>query len=522
MIGKNAGTNELSLFTLNNWKEMWLKSSPRMTLTVLITALALFASITACKGEVSLFYELDTGENNALEYRDHAPEKAGSNSSFGAGVLRSRLAGIDRSVLYRAVEGELENIKFNFFADIDYKGKVNKVIDRGGERFSITGELEGSFSSFVISVYDEAVSGTLRTGDGGIYELKHLGEGVFKIEEIDPYSFPESPLDTIKVELKQDSETGFDINSPMQEEGTAGDPMPTEAGDTVIDVLVVYTPSALSSAGGESEMLALIDSAIDDTNIAYQNSNINVTLNLVHAEQVSYTEFSYQTDLSRLRVQGDGYLDYVHTLREIHSADMVSMVINNYQSCGMAYQMTYLSPDFADYAFSVVHIGCAVSNHSFAHELGHNFGCDHAVGDGEPPLERDGSAIYNYAYGWRFGYDQYRTIMAYSPGMRVGHFSNPYVFYAGYATGQPTFYADSAYNAKVINNTAPTVAMFRDVSCPPVDTNGDCSIDLYDLLKMGGQWMKTGCYSSDIAPIGAPDGIVNYKDLALLAKYWKP
>ncbi len=499
-----------------------MKSGPCTTLTVLFTALAVFVFTPASKSEVSLFYELDTAENNGLQYKSQAFEKSRFSSSSRPGAIRSRLTGVDRTVLYQAVDGGLENIKFNFFADIDYTGRVSKVIDRGGERFSITGELEGSFSSFVISVYDEAVCGTLRTGDGSIYELKHLGKGVFKIEEIDPYSFPEAPHDTIKVDAEQDSESESDINSSMQQEDIAGDPMPTEAGDTVIDVLVVYTPSALSAAGGESEMLALIDSAIDDTNIAYQNSSVNVMLNLVHAEQVSYTEFSFQTDLSRLRDQGDGYLDYVHTLREIYSADMVSMVINNYQSCGMAYQMTYLSPNFADYAFSVVHIGCAVSNHSFAHELGHNFGCEHAVGDGEPPLERDGSAIYDYAYGWRFGSGQYRTIMAYSPGIRVPHFSNPYVFYAGYATGQPTFYADSAYNAKVINNTAPTVAMFRDISCPPADTNGDCSIDFLDIRKMAGHWMKTGCYSSDIAPVGNPDGVVNYKDLALLARYWKP
>ena len=52
--------------------------------------------------------------------------------------------------------------------------------------------------------------------------------------------------------------------------------------------------------------------------------------------------------------------------------------------------------------------------------------------------------------------------MAYAPGPRINHFSNPAVYVGGHPTGVMNTAAGGADNAMTINATAPIVADFRD------------------------------------------------------------
>jgi hypothetical protein len=136
---------------------------------------------------------------------------------------------------------------------------------------------------------------------------------------------------------------------------------------------------------------------------------------------------------------------------------MVSLFSNDQAYCGMGYLMTSLSAGFESSAFTVVNHECATGYYSFAHELGHNMGCHH---------DRDNATtgLYPYSYGWRFtgvSGSLYRTIMAYAPGTRVQRFSNPDVTYDGVPTGVPIGFANQSHNAATINNSAYTVANFR-------------------------------------------------------------
>jgi hypothetical protein len=111
--------------------------------------------------------------------------------------------------------------------------------------------------------------------------------------------------------------------------------------------------------------------------------------------------------------------------------------------------------------FSVVKSTC-MSQHSLAHEIGHNQGNKH---------DRDNATTqgaYPYSYGFRRCLSDgtgFRTVMAYSctGASRVAWFSNPGVTYNGHATGiaYETDPANSADNARSMNNTAATVAAFR-------------------------------------------------------------
>jgi hypothetical protein len=381
-------------------------------------------------------------------------------------VSRRRVVTVDLPALHaRKTPGA--RLSFNLFIDVNLEGVVEQVMERGDDDFTLAGRLSGQeFSTFILVVKDGVAVANIRTEDGSPYQVRHLGDSFYDLRQIDATKY--APCGTTG-EHAVAAPVPPAVPAKVAEPKTAKD-----AGDTM-DVMVVYTPAARAAAGGTAAMQALINLAVDESNFAYQFSQITPRLRLVYQQEVPYTETgSMNVDLDRLTGTGDGFVDQVHALRDTYGADMVSMFIENTNLCGLAWLMTALSPGFADSAFSVVTWDCATGNYSFAHELGHNMGCAHdranAVGGG----------LYPYSYGWRFvtaGNVTNRTIMAYAPGERIQRFSNPDVLYNGVATGVPTNLPTAAHNALTINNSAFTVANWRQTAAAclftiaPVSTN---------------------------------------------------
>jgi hypothetical protein len=206
-------------------------------------------------------------------------------------------------------------------------------------------------------------------------------------------------------------------------------------------------------------MRARIDKAVAEANTAFLNSQVNSKLNLVRAELVDYAESgNLGTDLGRLQNKTDGYMDNVHALRETYKADLVSLVVENASAgvAGIGYVMTSVGSYFKSYAFTAIARKYTGAYNTLAHEVGHNLGCAH---------DRQNStsqAAYPYSYGYRFNANgvQYRTIMAYAPGQGIPYYSNPNVSYLGVPTGIPDGQANSADNARTLNNTSPTAMSF--------------------------------------------------------------
>jgi hypothetical protein len=97
---------------------------------------------------------------------------------------------------------------------------------------------------------------------------------------------------------------------------------------TVIDVMVVYTPTAKAEAGGEQIIVDRIHRAVADSNLMLSRSKVNVTLRLFQQQQVDYddaTEHDVYTHFNRLTDAGDGYLDEVYPLTRQYGADAVSL-----------------------------------------------------------------------------------------------------------------------------------------------------------------------------------------------------
>jgi len=357
----------------------------------------------------------------------------------------------------QAIEGKSRAVAINhallnsdrFFVslpgDISFEAVRESQQYLGKGRFSWEGHAsDDPDSTMVIGVSGTAFAGTI-TYQGKLFKLEPRANGSHVLSEVESTD-PAPELDPVPV-------ADTTASAPVS---TAPASVTVGSAGSVIDVLIVITPAvrALYGAAGDD---ALAIQAVAEANQAYSNSNMSTRLNLVGVYQTNYVESGdMATDLNRLRATNDGFMDDVHIVRDMYGADVVSLLENEPQYCGIAYRMVNLSNSFATYAFNVVHHSCATGYYSFAHEVGHNQGAHH-------DLANSGGAatIYPYAHGYQDPNNQFRTIMAYDcPGgcPKVPFFSRGDNLYFGLPTGEPTY----AANARVIDQTASTVAAFRE------------------------------------------------------------
>lgn len=346
---------------------------------------------------------------------------------LGNTSLRARRASETKGILAE---------RSGFFTDVS-KGSLRNAKGNLAGHFTLTRSIAPDGS--------EGVYGIFKKKNGQGYILQYDIDG-YKLQEIDFAQEPPCPAN-------------HSINPHPSELSASDAVFPGDiqaSASTTVDVLVAYSAAARSAQGGTASMLALINTAISESNSAYENSGVNLTLRLVHTMEVSEAESgNFSTELSRLRIDGDGFYDSVHDARDLYGADVVVLIQNSGNACGIGYLLSLSSPN-AGYGFSVTARNCATGYYSFSHEIGHNMGLHH------DPANAGAGAAYSYSYGHRFGPtgNEYRTIMAYAPGTRVRHFSNPQVNYSGYATGVH----NAADNTRTLNQTGKLVAAYRQAS----------------------------------------------------------
>jgi hypothetical protein len=386
-----------------------------------------------------------------------SPEAADELGVVRSRPVRVRLGCIPGASTRDAARGVLpprgHRLVLNLFDDVVVRARMTRA-EREGKALVWVGEVEGQPLGSVVLVVVDGMLGGSAVWPGGAYRIRFDGSG-HVVEQLDHGLFPED---------------GCFREVPPGTEDVEAAPVANAEDGSLIDVLVVYTPAARAAAGGTSAMESLVNTAVAETNTGYANSGVVQRLRLAAAVEVSYTESgttasAISVDLDHLTDAGDGYMDSVHTLRDTHHADVVSLLVTGYNNpggaCGIAWLMSGNNPGFAPYAFSVVDRTCATGYYSFGHEIGHNMGLNHARSDPTGP------GAYPYSYGYKDPGNAFRTVMAYNCPTscpRVLHFSNPYVTYGGRPTGVGELETDSAHNALSLNNTRVTVANWRVAS----------------------------------------------------------
>jgi hypothetical protein len=340
-------------------------------------------------------------------------------------------------------------LQLNLFPDAFFIAQLDRVQKHSSGAVSWIGFIQEDEKSngVVLTIKDNMMFGSISTSRE-TYLIRHIGDGIHEIQQTDQSRYPEckEPIPVYSENKVEDVAAGDD--------------------GSMIDVMVVYTDDARAAVGDTASMQVLIDQAIAETNTGYSNSGVNQRVRLVHTAEVSYNEsgFDWNQTLNRLRDPSDGYMDNVHVLRDTYAADEVVLLVNDDSYCGLAYLMTNVSPGFESSAFSLVHWDCAVGYYSFAHEMGHNMSARH-----DRFVDNEDYSPFTYNHGYVYLTGGWRTIMAYNNECgfygfyctRINYWSNPNVLYNDVPTGVSGGEGIGADNRQTLNNTAFTVANFR-------------------------------------------------------------
>ncbi|MEM7800769.1 MAG: M12 family metallo-peptidase [Chloroflexota bacterium] len=317
-------------------------------------------------------------------------------------------------------------------------------IDQNSSGYQVwVGEIEGSpYSEVSLSISPAGgLTGVVRT-ENGTYRITQVANEIHQIELLTT-PFPPG-LEPIEVDIP-------DLKiEPLPHASSL-----TAQNQTEIDVAVLYTPIVQNKTADIDGLIAL---AVSTSNTSFQNSGVNLSLNLVGSALFTYDEsaVSFENILTDIQANSS-----VNEYRNQVNADIVITLVEEELYCGVAYLMSSPSFQFEAFAYAIVADQCAVDDLSFPHEIGHLFGAQHDRANAfmQP--------AYPYAYGYVDPESEFRTVMAYSttclgPCPRVGYWSNPSVFYENKGvTGIPVSSSAAAANYLTLNNTAGIVASYR-------------------------------------------------------------
>ncbi|MDZ7757210.1 zinc-dependent metalloprotease [Rhodohalobacter sp.] len=237
-----------------------------------------------------------------------------------------------------------------------------------------------------------------------------------------------------------------------------------------IDLLMPYTQKAREWAESNIGSIdAVIAQSLANAQTALDNSEIYVTLRLVHLYETDYDEdsstsldsndpdyvsggdhlrrlsynpvepFDFCPDDDEECSPSDfaGFMEEVHDLRNQYGADLVAAVLSEPNTGGIAWMNNSPTGNHI-LGFSINRVQQIGSGNTLVHEIGHNMGNAHARNQ---PSKAAGvfGGMFAYSTGNRFtaGSKQYATVMAYNDGgySSIPNFSNPDVSFSDVPTG---------------------------------------------------------------------------------------
>ncbi len=358
-----------------------------------------------------------------------------------------------------------------FFMKLDNKKRIEVLYDKwysySNGAIAYTGKINNEpGSSVVFSKYQNRWHGMVTCENLDKYILQQTADDIFVISMVEELTY-----------IKQDSKEDFIAPPPISSVNynVCDAANPCTVSGVVIDIMVLYTPAAAIAYGGVAITVSSISTAVTNMNVANSNSGVssNISFNLVHTYEVVYSESgTTSTDLSRLRTNGDGFMDDVHTKRTTYLADLVSLIVASpTTTCGVGYLNTNPTDYSANNGFNVTVYNCVVGNYSMSHELGHNMGLQHDwyVSTSTLPCPHHHGYVNQAVIPSGLPTAaRWRTILAYNDQCsvngftcsRLNYWSNPNITNTGNPMGIGLAGPNPAYEAYGINRFACVVSAF--------------------------------------------------------------
>lgn len=395
-------------------------------------------------------------------FQAHSSKAAAAAPASVNNMLRDKTAlwaasvSVDRKALLGA-QRELslsmpEGARLRMRLAKSYRTAEGDVVWSGADRLLPSGQLQlGATppSTALFVVRGERVTGQIVSASGEVYEVltSEDGKQQFMVKR-DPASLEGADDTPARVDL-----------APQQDRGPGVRPTANALlADTIVRILQVYTPEAVTELGGQNSANDRAAFFIAQSNTAFANNALALRF---ESAGVRFTSQAQSSDVAgtlvaRIRNTSDGWFDtYATTERNNTAADIVALVtrdgLNNGSGGGLCGQADAIGAT-ASTAFFVQNQSC--STYTFVHEAAHLFGARH---DNDP-----NTTPFSYGHGYVNSSGNFRTIMAVNsnPQPRIGYFSTIDQTYTvgGVARALGTSTRD---NERVMRTRAATMAAFR-------------------------------------------------------------
>ncbi|MGG7666325.1 M12 family metallo-peptidase [Dyadobacter sp. BHUBP1] len=297
----------------------------------------------------------------------------------------------------------------------------------------------------------------------GVYEVFPAPGGLYCLQIVDPEkAWDVGCATTSSPNSKPDNGRMAAIEPAVKQDDNANAKMQPCQALTYPRVLVLYTPKALTLASNLTNLTDHVNLSISQFNSCIYNSGITSAAALVLAgiAPLNLTETeSITNDLNSLVGNATA-----QSLRNQYQADLVVLLTDSYYQDGDTRGKSQTVTLVNSNSYSIVELWCATSHKTFAHEVGHLYGCRH---------EDDNTALPSYAKGYKIkvlGFTVDRTMMV-GNGISADHaknrllnFSNPNIQVSGRATG-----TNDENNAQRITESHPIVGAFRPDPANPLN-----------------------------------------------------
>ncbi|MBS2936261.1 hypothetical protein KDN32_00720 [Nocardioides sp. J2M5] len=391
-----------------------------------------------------------------------------ARSAVPNGAVRSRSTTLDDAALDAARAGD--RLGFALFDDAAVTAVVERRTSSGGVT-AWAGRLEGEKGTFSAVEVGGFRHITVSSAEEGTYEVASNQDGDYVVTEAGPTVAEGKDVLAPRGGHADHADHADHGVSPRTTTGSAAAERADVARDaaTTVDIAIVY-PASLPAQLGEGPMQAQFAQGIAQANQAFATSGVATSLRLVGTRQVAQPQLSdIESVLLAMQDPDDGLYDEIAGFRDQVHADLVSMWLSGsdpaQSTCGIGFLggSGDAARDAAN-AFTATYIdGCATSNLTFAHEVGHNLSAGHDAGASEAPQGKP------YARGYVDVPGNTLTIMAYPTTcrscVRTLNFSNPNLLVNGRPQG--TTSPVTTFNAQAMNEQVPLAANYRQSQIYP-------------------------------------------------------